>query len=47
MELSEGQMVNDVRLAVEGRTSVRLLGRSGGVILSPDEIYEEMKGLIK
>ena len=47
VELSEGQMVNDVRLAVEGRTSVRLLGRSGGVILSPDEIYEEMKGLIK
>jgi 2-oxoglutarate ferredoxin oxidoreductase subunit alpha len=46
VELSEGQMVNDVRLAVEGRTRVGLLGRSGGVILSPDEVYEAMKGIM-
>jgi 2-oxoglutarate ferredoxin oxidoreductase subunit alpha len=46
VELSEGQMVNDVRLAVEGRTQVGLLGRSGGVILSPDEVYEAMKGMM-
>ncbi len=42
VELSEGQMVNDVRLAVEGKTPVHFLGRSGGVILSPTEVYDKI-----
>jgi 2-oxoglutarate ferredoxin oxidoreductase subunit alpha len=37
-ELSCGQMVEDVRLAVEGRRPVCFLGRQGGMLLSPDEI---------
>lgn len=46
VEASEGQMVKDVRAAVEGRCPVRFFGRSGGMIPSPDEVYDEMKGLI-
>jgi 2-oxoglutarate ferredoxin oxidoreductase subunit alpha len=37
IELSLGQLVEDVRLAVEGRCLVHFLGRSGGVIITPEE----------
>jgi 2-oxoglutarate ferredoxin oxidoreductase subunit alpha len=43
VELSLGQMVDDVRLAVEGRRPVRFLGRSGGVILTPAEVLDEIR----
>jgi 2-oxoglutarate ferredoxin oxidoreductase subunit alpha len=42
-ELNAGQMVEDVRLAVEGRVPVRHYGRMGGMVFSPDEIYKELK----
>ncbi len=38
IEMSYGQMVEDVRLAVEGRLRVEFLGRSGGGIPSQEEI---------
>jgi 2-oxoglutarate ferredoxin oxidoreductase subunit alpha len=37
-ELSCGQMLEDVRLAVEGRRPVHFLGRQGGMLLTPEEI---------
>ena len=37
-EMSTGQMVEDVRLALEGRSNVHFYGRPGGVISTPDEI---------
>jgi len=37
-EMSTGQMVEDVRLAVEGRCPVRFYGRPGGVVSTPEEI---------
>lgn len=37
---STGQMLDDVRLAVEGRKPIRYLGRAGGVIPSVEEIVE-------
>lgn len=40
VEMSAGQMVEDVRLAVEGKVPVNFHGRMGGMIPSPDEIYE-------
>jgi 2-oxoglutarate ferredoxin oxidoreductase subunit alpha len=46
VELSEGQMVSDVRLAVEGKAAVALIGRSGGVVYSPEEVYEEVMNQI-
>ena len=38
VELSAGQMVEDVRLAIEGAVPVSFLGRTGGMVPSPDEI---------
>ena len=38
VELSCGQMVMDVRLAVEGRCPVSFYGRSGGVVMTVDEL---------
>ncbi len=45
VELSAGQMVEDVRLAVEGRCPVRFHGRMGGMVPSPDEVVEELRRL--
>jgi 2-oxoglutarate ferredoxin oxidoreductase subunit alpha len=41
-ELNAGQMVEDVRLAVEGRVPVSHYGRMGGAIFSPEDIYIEI-----
>ena len=38
VELSAGQMVEDVRLAVEGRVPVAFTGRTGGMVPTPDEV---------
>jgi pyruvate/2-oxoacid:ferredoxin oxidoreductase alpha subunit len=40
VELSDGQMIEDVRLALEGRRPVGFHGRQGGMIPSPDEIFD-------
>lgn len=45
VELSLGQLVEDVRLAVEGRCPVRLLGRTGGVVMTPAEVLEAIRRL--
>lgn len=37
VEMNMGQMVEDVRLAVEGRVPVRFFGRTGGIIPTPGE----------
>ncbi len=46
VEMSAGQMVEDVRLAVEGRCPVHFYGRMGGVIPLPDEILPEVEKLV-
>ncbi len=45
VEMSEGQMVEDVRLAVNGRCPVRFYGRSGGGVPSVEEIYNRIREL--
>jgi 2-oxoglutarate ferredoxin oxidoreductase subunit alpha len=42
-ELNAGQMIEDVRLAVEGRVRVEHFGRLGGIVPDPDEIIEALK----
>jgi 2-oxoglutarate ferredoxin oxidoreductase subunit alpha len=37
-EMSTGQMIEDVRLAVEGRCGVSFYGRPGGVVSTPEEV---------
>lgn len=46
VELSAGQMVEDVRLSVGSGVAVEHYGRMGGVIHSPSEVYEGLKELI-
>jgi 2-oxoglutarate ferredoxin oxidoreductase subunit alpha len=43
VEMNAGQMVEDVRLAVNGKTRVEFLGRMGGIIPSPEEILEKLE----
>jgi 2-oxoglutarate ferredoxin oxidoreductase subunit alpha len=45
VEMNAGQMVEDVRLAVEGRCPVKFYGRMGGPIPLPDEILAELERL--
>ncbi|WP_280768261.1 3-methyl-2-oxobutanoate dehydrogenase subunit VorB [Salipaludibacillus daqingensis] len=47
VEMSAGQMVEDVRLAVEGKSPVSFYGRTGGIIPTVDEIYREILKLGK
>lgn len=47
VEMNEGQMVRDVRLAVQGKCPVSFFGRCGGVLASPDEVVEAVGKLMK
>ncbi len=46
VEMSAGQMVEDVRLAVEGRAPVHLLGRTGGAVPGPRTIAKHVRSLL-
>lgn len=43
VEMNAGQMVEDVRLAVEGKVPVTHFGRAGGIIPSPDEVLKVLE----
>ncbi|MDR0537164.1 MAG: 3-methyl-2-oxobutanoate dehydrogenase subunit VorB [Tannerellaceae bacterium] len=43
VELNAGQMVEDVRLAVNGKVKVEHFGRLGGMVFTPDEILAALK----
>jgi 2-oxoglutarate ferredoxin oxidoreductase subunit alpha len=43
VEMSAGQMVEDVRLAIEGRTPVFFHGRTGGMVPTPGEVVDAMR----
>jgi len=45
VEMSNGQMVEDVRLAVNGKSPVMFYGRPGGGVPNVDEILEQIKQL--
>jgi 2-oxoglutarate ferredoxin oxidoreductase subunit alpha len=47
VELSAGQMVEDIRLAVNGRIPVNFFGRLGGIVPSPEEVFEAFLKSIK
>jgi 2-oxoglutarate ferredoxin oxidoreductase subunit alpha len=46
VEMNAGQMVEDVRLAVNGRRPVDFKGRMGGIIPTPEEILAEVERLM-
>lgn len=43
VEMNLGQMVEDVRLAVEGKARVFFYGRPGGAVPSPEDVLERIK----
>ena len=43
VELNSGQMLEDVKLAVNGQKKVDFYGRMGGMIPTPDEVLKELK----
>jgi 2-oxoglutarate ferredoxin oxidoreductase subunit alpha len=43
VEMNAGQMVEDVRLAVNGKVPVEFHGRMGGIIPSPEEILQMLE----
>lgn len=47
VEMSMGQMVEDVRLAVEGRVPVHFYGRAGGMIPDPDGIANKAREVVE
>ena len=47
VELSMGQMIEDVRLATECKKPVSLCNRCGGMIPSPDEVLEAIRNAEK
>lgn len=44
VEMSAGQMIEDVKLAVECKVPVKHYGRLGGIVPSPSEILNALKG---
>jgi 2-oxoglutarate ferredoxin oxidoreductase subunit alpha len=46
VEMSLGQMVEDVRLVVNGQTKVEHFGRVGGIIPTPDEVVNAVKSIM-
>ena len=43
VELSAGQLIEDVRLAIEGRSPVFGHGRTGGMVPSPSDVVEALR----
>lgn len=43
VEMSSGQMIEDVQLAVNGRKPVGFFGRNGGIIPTPEEILASIR----
>jgi 2-oxoglutarate ferredoxin oxidoreductase subunit alpha len=46
VEMNLGQMVEDVRLAVNGKAEVSFYGRPGGAVLAVDDILDAVKNLV-
>ena len=42
VELNMGQMINDIKLAVECKKPVELINRTGGIVPSVKEVYDRI-----
>lgn len=47
VEQNAGQMIEDVRLAVEGRAQVRFYGRPGGVMIWPQDVLDCLEEIME
>jgi 2-oxoglutarate ferredoxin oxidoreductase subunit alpha len=46
VELSTGQMIEDVRLALEGARPIHFHSRVGGMLVTPDEVIEKVDRIL-
>jgi 2-oxoglutarate ferredoxin oxidoreductase subunit alpha len=46
VEMSAGQMLEDVKLSVNGKVPVEFYGRTGGVVPTPGEIFSKLMELV-
>lgn len=46
VEMSAGQMIEDVLLSVNGKVPVHHFGRMGGIVTNPEEVVENLKSKI-
>ena len=46
VEMSMGQMVEDVDKAVQGKKPVEFFGRTGGIVPAPEEVREQILKLL-
>lgn len=47
VELSQGQMMDDIKIGVKGRFDVDLCNHSGGILLIPEEIVAKAKKILE
>jgi 2-oxoglutarate ferredoxin oxidoreductase subunit alpha len=47
VEMSMGQMIDDVKLAIDCRRPVHFFGHTGGVVPTPNEVLEQLKAIQK
>ncbi|NMA60956.1 MAG: 3-methyl-2-oxobutanoate dehydrogenase subunit VorB [Firmicutes bacterium] len=46
VEMSAGQMLEDVRLAIEGRSPIHFINRLGGMVPTPEEVLAKVKAVL-
>ncbi|HZL45441.1 MAG TPA: 3-methyl-2-oxobutanoate dehydrogenase subunit VorB [Opitutaceae bacterium] len=46
VEMSMGQMLDDVKIAVAGRKPISFYGRTGGIVPTPEEIVKQVQTLL-
>jgi 2-oxoglutarate ferredoxin oxidoreductase subunit alpha len=46
VEMSAGQMIEDIMLAVRGKVPVYHFGRMGGIVTTPEEVVENLKSKV-
>jgi 2-oxoglutarate ferredoxin oxidoreductase subunit alpha len=46
VEMSMGQMLDDVKIAVAGRRPIAFYGRTGGVVPTPEEVVKQVQTLL-
>jgi len=44
--MNNGQMIEDIRFALEGKKPVHFYGRQGGQVPAPEEVIAEVKKLL-
>jgi 2-oxoglutarate ferredoxin oxidoreductase subunit alpha len=46
VEMSMGQMLDDVKIAVAGRKPISFYGRTGGIVPTPEEVVKQVQALL-